>query len=241
MRLKYQMRGLGIGVIVTAILMGVSTGHGIPLTDAEIRARASELGMVDSNSLKLTDVEAVSTPKPDGKQEGSSEPEGDGVLPRSDGGEPEGDGVLSGSDGGEPEGDGILSGSDGSEPEGDGVLSGSDGGEPEGDGVLSGSDGSGDGEDGMGTQKSDSAGTEDGDVPAFASPKEGMITVEIEEGMDSYTISVILEEAGLIEKAYDFDQYLCNNLYSRKIVNGTYHIPAGISQEELAKIITREK
>lgn len=199
MRLKYQMRGLGIGVIVTAILMGVSTGHGIPLTDAEIRARASELGMVDSNSLKLTDVEAVSTPKPDGKQEGSSEPEGDGVL------------------------------------------SGSDGGEPEGDGVLSGSDGSENGEDGTGTQKPDSAGTEDGDVPAFASPKEGMITVEIEEGMDSYTISVILEEAGLIEKAYDFDQYLCNNLYSRKIVNGTYHIPAGISQEELAKIITREK
>ncbi|MDE6915020.1 MAG: endolytic transglycosylase MltG, partial [Lachnospiraceae bacterium] len=147
----------------------------------------------------------------------------------------------SGSDGSEPEGDGVLSGSDGSATEGDGVLSGSDGGEPEGNGALPGSDGSGDGEDGMGTQKSDSAGTEDGDVPAFASPKEGMITVEIEEGMDSYTISVILEEAGLIEKAYDFDQYLCNNLYSRKIVNGTYHIPAGISQEELAKIITREK
>ena len=44
MKLKYQVRGLGIGMIVTAILMGVATGHAIPLTDAEIKARALELG-----------------------------------------------------------------------------------------------------------------------------------------------------------------------------------------------------
>ena len=59
MKLKYQLRGLGIGMIVTAILMGVATGHAIPLTDAEIKARALELGMVEGGSLKLTDLDVT--------------------------------------------------------------------------------------------------------------------------------------------------------------------------------------
>ena len=53
MKLRYQMRGLGIGMIVTALLMGV-TAEKVPLSDAEIRTRAAELGMVGRDSLKLT-------------------------------------------------------------------------------------------------------------------------------------------------------------------------------------------
>ena len=57
MKLRYQMRGLGIGIIVTALLMGVALEDRQPLTDAEIRILATELGMVESDSLKLTDVQ----------------------------------------------------------------------------------------------------------------------------------------------------------------------------------------
>ena len=46
------MRGLGVGIIVTALLMGVATGKGIPLSDAEIKAKALELGMVESDSIR---------------------------------------------------------------------------------------------------------------------------------------------------------------------------------------------
>ena len=91
MKLKYQLRGLGIGIIVTAILMGVATSHGIPLTDAEIRARALELGMVESGSLKLTDVGGTSMPSsqqggdlgaedPEGEAGGAREPSGSGAA-----------------------------------------------------------------------------------------------------------------------------------------------------------------
>ena len=59
MKLRYQMRGLGIGIIVTALLMGVTTDNKIPLSDAEIRMRALELGMVDSDSLKLSAIPQV--------------------------------------------------------------------------------------------------------------------------------------------------------------------------------------
>ena len=56
MKLRYQMRGLGIGIIVTALLMGVVKGEKLPLSDAEIKAKALELGMVESDSMKLSDI-----------------------------------------------------------------------------------------------------------------------------------------------------------------------------------------
>lgn len=50
MKLKYYLRGLGIGIIVTAVIMGVTSGsRDKPLSDREIRERAAELGMVEQN------------------------------------------------------------------------------------------------------------------------------------------------------------------------------------------------
>lgn len=65
MRLRYQMRGLGIGIVVTALLMGVATRDSRPMTDAEIRAKAYTLGMVDSGNLSLSDLQG-GTARPSG-------------------------------------------------------------------------------------------------------------------------------------------------------------------------------
>ena len=48
-------------------------------------------------------------------------------------------------------------------------------------------------------------------------------------------------EAGLVEDASDFDRYLVDNGYSRRISTGTYEIPLDSTQEEIAKIITRSR
>ncbi len=54
MGLKYYLRGLGLGVIITAILMIVSSGgKKAEMTDAQIIARARELGMVDGVLTEL--------------------------------------------------------------------------------------------------------------------------------------------------------------------------------------------
>lgn len=46
MKLRYYMRGLGIGIIVTAILLSISLhGKNKPMTDEQVIARAKELGM----------------------------------------------------------------------------------------------------------------------------------------------------------------------------------------------------
>ena len=50
MKLKYYLRGLGTGIIVTAIVMSFIKKPE-ELTDAEIRIRAMKLGMVEKSVL----------------------------------------------------------------------------------------------------------------------------------------------------------------------------------------------
>ena len=51
MKLKYYLRGLGIGIAVTALVLSFTGGGKTSLTDEEIMARARELGMVESVTL----------------------------------------------------------------------------------------------------------------------------------------------------------------------------------------------
>lgn len=68
MKLKYYLRGLGIGIAVTAAVLMLAGGGKENLTDEEIIARAKELGMVESVTLSQlssektseTDIEEVS-------------------------------------------------------------------------------------------------------------------------------------------------------------------------------------
>lgn len=54
MKLKYYLRGLGIGIVVTAIIMTVALGNKQPMTDEEVVERAKELGMIENTVL--TDI-----------------------------------------------------------------------------------------------------------------------------------------------------------------------------------------
>ncbi len=70
MNLKYYLRGLGIGIVVAAILMGVATRGNESMTDAEIKERAAQLGMVEQKVLadisnERTTTEVPATPEPD--------------------------------------------------------------------------------------------------------------------------------------------------------------------------------
>ena len=51
MKLRYYIRGLGIGMAVTALILHFSGASAAPLSDAEIMRRAEELGMVKSVTL----------------------------------------------------------------------------------------------------------------------------------------------------------------------------------------------
>lgn len=68
MKLKYYMRGLGIGILVTAIIMSVAYAGRDEMTDEEIKARAKALGMVESMVLSEIgsdkEPEITSEPEP---------------------------------------------------------------------------------------------------------------------------------------------------------------------------------
>ena len=51
MELKYYLRGLGLGIIVTAIIMAVVSPGSQKMTDAEVIRRAKQLGMTEEKVL----------------------------------------------------------------------------------------------------------------------------------------------------------------------------------------------
>ena len=67
MKLKYYLRGLGIGIIVTTIILMISFAmHNKEMTDSQIIERAEELGMVfPEDSLFSSETEEVDTQVPE--------------------------------------------------------------------------------------------------------------------------------------------------------------------------------
>ena len=81
MKRRYYMRGIGISMIVTAILMGVATGGKESLSDEEIKKRALQLGMVEEKNTVLSDLKNQESSSPtivydeDEQQESENMPE----------------------------------------------------------------------------------------------------------------------------------------------------------------------
>lgn len=191
MKRRYYMRGIGISMIVTAILMGVATGGKESLSDEEIKKRALQLGMVEEKATVLSDLK---------NQEGSSPT----IVYDED------------------EEQGSESVTESTEPDESVEV-------PE-----------------------NTATTESEEVPESTEPDESVestdstetgetVTITVVRGDSSVSVSRDLEEAGLVESAKDFDRYLCNNGYDKRISVGTYEIPHGSSEEKIAKIITRSR
>jgi cell division protein YceG involved in septum cleavage len=47
-----------------------------------------------------------------------------------------------------------------------------------------------------------------------------------------------LADAGVVSSAQSYDDYLCSNGYDKKLRTGTFTIPAGATEEQIAKIVT---
>ena len=209
MKLKYYLRGLGIGMAVTALILGISFSgrqgqEARTLTDEQIRERASELGMVDSSELTLAALasSAAQTPEAAAEPEMTTEPEATAEPETTT--EPEATAEPETTT--EPEA--TTEPKMTTEPEATA--------EPE-----------------ITTEPETTAEPE-----LITAPEQSQTTITIKKGSDSGSVSRMLYEAGLVENAKAFDNYLCNNGYSRSINPGIYEIAPGTSEEEIAKIIT---
>lgn len=204
MKLKYYLRGLGIGMIVTALILGISFSNRQDqtsqiMTDDQIRERAAELGMVDSSELTLAALQNSEKQPTEGTPEETTQTQEQNNIEA----EPETTVPAETQATVEPETT--------QEPEATA--------EPE-------------------PEKTAAPETTAEQEVTEAPQRTQTASITIQRGDDSGSASRRLYEAGLVENAKAFDNYLCNNGYSRSINPGTYEIAPGTSEEEIAKIIT---
>lgn len=211
MKLKYYLRGLGIGILITTVILSLAGIGRKNMTDEEVVKRAKELGMVESTLLSdlpdQTKAEEVRPTEPETSlQPETSEPEA-GPEPEEPDSTPETPAA--------PEETPMTPEETPAAPDETSVAPKETPVAPEETPVS----------------------PEDGnpDTPAGET-----VTLVIGRGESSTTVSKNLKKAGIVEDAAAFDRFLCNNGYDKKIITGTYEIPYGASEEEIAKIITRK-
>ena len=193
MKLRYYMRGLGIGVIVAAVLMGIALGGDKEkLSDAEIMARAKELGMVESSVL--ADLGKEKEPQ---LPQQSQEMEENTDQPKQ------------------------------SEEVQEGSID-----KPE-QSIES--------QEGSIDQLKQNESEQNQNPSSEQDTEDEYVTLVIERGESSVSVSRSLAQLGLVESAKAYDRYLCENGYDKLIRVGTHKIKVGSTEEEIAEIISRKK
>ena len=239
MERKYYLRGLGIGIAVTAIIMGIAVSGDKAMTDAEIIARAKELGMVENTVLTNSDDEAGGEENTDA-QDGSDEVE-DVAQFGQENPKPEDltvsyeeDGVAA--DGEEGEDASAPAAADMPDTVDDGQEAPESSEEPVQEEEGKADDMADDAETGDETPESQTVSRQENvnEIITSATVK----TITINHGDGSYTVARKLADVGVVTSADTFDTFLCQNGYDKRLRTGTFSIPADASDEQIARIVT---
>ncbi|MCR5503861.1 MAG: hypothetical protein K6F53_12725 [Lachnospiraceae bacterium] len=252
MNLKNYLRGLGIGIIVTAVIMLViaSKSAKAQISDEEVRQRAAQLGMVDEETALSTYValsasgngssgeDADKDKTSDAEDEVSGDAEAtpepvEVVLPEEPEATPE---LILPEPTKEPEITEIRETEEepAKEPSPEATEEPEPTPEPteEPEAVATPEP----------TEEPEAAVTSEPtkkpeSVKKPSAETAGNVTFTIRKGEDSYTIAKHLEEAGIIPSAGAFDSYLCGTGADRKLAAGDYSVSAEMSDAELAKVL----
>jgi len=197
MKLRYYLRGLGIGIVVTAIIMSF-TRQPEKLTDAQIKMRALELGMIEESVLadlqkdeettyEESVVEEAETPEVTESEEVvEEEVAAEETIAETD--------VTDEIVAEETDVESVIIDETVTETLGEENIVG--------DEVI-----------------------------------ESYIIISVASGNGSEVVSRKLYEAGLVNSAVEYNQFLVRNGYDRKLRVGNHEIPAGAAEEEMAKIL----
>lgn len=212
MKLKYYLRGLAVGILVTTIILAISFSQTKrELSDQEVINRAKQLGMVMADSGKIEDYREDTQTETGQSEQGETE---ENVTGDTQNGAEDNEGVTGDN--------GTVTGDNGTVPGDIGTVAGDNEG------------GIGDNEGGTGDN---GTGTEDA-----GSDTEGkMVTFVISKGQFGRQISESLKKEGLVDDAEAFMKYLGETGKSEEILPGTYEIPMGSTYEEIVKILLAPK
>ena len=211
MERKYYLRGLGLGIVVTAVIMGMALSGQKNMTDEEVIARAKTLGMVENTeNMLLSDTTEQSGAEETEKIEEAEKTEETEKTEKTEQ-------ITAGSAAQEEVTE--ESGEEESNEE-ESVM------EENFQTDVSEEDN---------TAEEDSA---DAEAVTEATDNQQEVTVTIVSGDSSYSVAKKLADAGIVLTAESYDAYLCANGYDKKLRTGTFAIPKTASDEQIARIVT---
>ncbi|MBD5544326.1 MAG: endolytic transglycosylase MltG [Lachnospiraceae bacterium] len=218
MKLKYYLRGLGTGIVVTALILGISLSHGKgSMSDEEIKKRAAELGMVEefkSLAEASEEKETKKTKEEESKVSGNDAADGQTPTDSKDTGKAEEESVSK------------TDAKENKQEEG----------------------GFGSSIEKSEDSVKDDAGALEEELQEQPEEKENdssvetkkSILLEVRSGDGSLSVARKAANAGLVADAAEFDRFLCSGGYDRKICTGKHEIPEGATMEEIAKLLIQK-
>lgn len=219
MKLRYYLRGLGIGMLVAALVLILSGNTGGKMSDEAVKRRAAELGMVEKDKTVLDDLE---------KEKNDQENKETDAPPVNEENE-----ALSGNDEA-----GQAAGPDAAKEEVQDF-----GEEGNGTAPVTPADKTPvqNGEQELAREIEERAEevADRGKEVAENSVPEKTVTFQVRQGDSSISVARRAEEMGLVKSAADFDVFLCQNGYDKRISIGSYEIAEGASEKEIADKITK--
>lgn len=260
MKLRYYLRGLGIGIVVTALLMGFTKGATKEtLSDDEIIARAEALGMVQSSVLS-SDLNHEEQGEDGVTVSYNTAQDGTDIaaLPDSVGTDQTGDaaGVVDTEDTDKTadaedtvDSDKVTdaTGTGGADKTADatgiantGKTSNTNTTDTKTASASKGSTKAADTDKAdNSTKTTDTTDKVTNDADNSGTTGATTITVTINSGDGSDTVARRLAELGVITDAGDFDRYLCQNGYDKKLATGNHEINAGAGYQEIAETLIK--
>ena len=219
MKLKYYLRGLAVGILVTTIILAISFSQTKKeLSDQEVINRAKQLGMVMADSGKIEDYREDTQTETGQSEQGETE---ENVTGDTQNGAEDNEGVT-GDNGTVPGDNGTVTGDNGTVPGDIGTVTG-------------------DNEGGIGDNEGGTADNGTGTEDAGSDTEGKMVTFVISKGQFGRQISESLKKEGLVDDAEAFMKYLGETGKSEEILPGTYEIPMGSTYEEIVKILLAPK
>lgn len=210
MKIKYYLRGLGIGILLTTVILGISFGtRSKNLSDEEIMNKAEALGMVRE--------EDTLPPKNQKEPETTTEPED--PKPQDS----ESEEAFKPEEGSKPQETAEMEAGEGTTPSETTEAEEKENSSPS---------------ETPDTSEEDSKKAQEDNEEALP-PEKTEITFTISSGMWSEDVSRILKSAGLVDDAVEFNTYLKNNGYQSKIQTGNYTMEKGADFKEIADKITK--
>ena len=230
--MKYYLRGLGVGIVVTSLILGIGLGsRKETLSNEEIKERARTLGMVEES---ITVAEAAAQKEEEAQEKVTADPvpeenaEGDAETIVS--AEPEVSSEPAVSVSAAPETSEEPKVSAASEPEASEEPNASAASEPAASTAP---------EAGATPEAGVKPVADEAEEDSGTAPEKEIVDITINPGEGSYVISQKLEQSGLVDDAMEYDAYLCDNGYHTKLRAGVHKIPMGSTREEIAKLLCR--